>query len=64
MTNDEIMTILRSDTKLNKARQVFSNASARIEQAGLQRSRPGPIELRRMEIEAVREILAVYGVEP
>lgn len=62
MTDKEIMDLLRGDSLWNKARAVFSSECAEIEQAGMQRRRPGPIEARRMEFEAVRRIAAVLGV--
>jgi hypothetical protein len=60
VTDDEVMAELRSDSKLNRARREFSSASARIEQAGLQRSPASPIDVRRMEFEAVRKIVAAF----
>jgi hypothetical protein len=63
MTDKEVMEALRSDTLLNKARAVLSGECGRIEQAGMQRRSAGPIEMRRMEFEAVRKIAAVLGVE-
>lgn len=63
MTDKEVMEALRSDTLLNKARAVFSSESARIEQAGMQRRPAGPIEMRRMEFEAVKKIATALGVE-
>jgi hypothetical protein len=62
-TDAETMTALRSDTPLNRARAAFSNAYGRIEQAHMQRKRPGPIESRRMEFEAVAAIAKALGVE-
>lgn len=63
MTDKEVMEALRADTLLNKARAVFSSESAKIEQAGMQRLSAGPIEIRRMEFEAVRKIASALGVE-
>jgi hypothetical protein len=63
MTDAEVMAELQSGSRLNRARQQFSSASARIEQAGQQRTPLPPIEMRRMEFEAVRKIAAVLGVE-
>ena len=62
MTNAEVMSALRSDTPLNRARAVFSSEYASIEQAALQRRPPGPVEIRRMEFEAVIRIAAALGV--
>jgi hypothetical protein len=58
MTDAEVMELLRGDSALNKARRVFSSACARIEQAGNQRTPLDPIEMRRMEFEAVQQIAA------
>lgn len=62
MTNDEVMSELWADTPFNRARAVFSGAAAGIEQATMQRKPPGPIEIRRMEFEAVKKIAAALGV--
>lgn len=63
MTNDEVMSELRSDSPFNRARQKFSSAAARIEQAGQQRKPPSPVDIRRMEFEAVREIVEALGLQ-
>jgi hypothetical protein len=60
-TDQEVMELLRSDTPLNRARREFSTASARIEQANQQQKPFGPIEMRRMEFEAVERIAAALG---
>ena len=61
MSDDEVMSELKSDSALNRARAQFSFASARIEQAGQQRTPLGPIEMRRMEFEAIQKILEAYN---
>ena len=58
-TDEEVMALLRSASPLNKARMVFSSASASIEQAGQQREPLSPIEMRRMEFEAVEKIISM-----
>ena len=63
MSDLEVIAELDSGSKFNQARQKFSDASARIEQASMQRSPLLPIQARRMEFEAVREIAKVLGVE-
>jgi hypothetical protein len=63
MTDDEVMAELGTRSALDKARIEFSSWSARIEQAGQQRKPLSPIEMRRMEFEAVRAIAAVLGVK-
>ena len=62
MTDSEVLKALRSDTPLNRARAIFSAQCARIEQEGMQRRPAGPIEIRRMEFEAVQKIAAALGV--
>jgi hypothetical protein len=62
-TDAEVMAELRSDSTLNKARQVFSSWAGKIEQAGCQRRPIGPIEMRRMEFEAVEAIIATFTQE-
>lgn len=60
MTNEQVIAELRSDSPLNRARAQFSSGSARIEQAGAQRSALSPIEMRRMEFEATQKIVDAY----
>jgi len=60
MTDDEVMAELRSDSVLNKARSLFSRWSGKIEQAQAQRRPISPIEMRRMEFEAVKAIRDVF----
>jgi len=55
-TDDEVMAELLSDSPLNRARAKFSHWAAHIEQEGLQRRPAGPVEVRRLEFEAVEEI--------
>lgn len=63
MTDEEVMRELRVDSPLNRARMAFSAACAQIEQTEAQWKQPGPIEMRRMEFEAVRKIAKALGVE-
>ena len=63
MTDGAVMAAMRSDSALNRARQAFSGRAAGIEQAGQQRRPPGPVEIRRMEFEAVAAIAGEFGVE-
>jgi len=63
MTDKEVMDLLRGTSRWNTARAVFSGESARIEQAGMQRSPPSSIEIRRMEFEAVKKIATALGIE-
>lgn len=66
VTDEEVMREIRagSASVFNRARAVFSSASAEIEQAGQQRQPLNPIELRRMEFEAVDAILSAAGFAP
>jgi hypothetical protein len=57
------MGLLRSETWLEKARKRFSAHCAKIEQAWQQDKPPTMVEVRRMEFEAVEEIVAVYGYD-
>ena len=61
-TDAEVLELLRGNSALNKARQIFSGAYGQIEQAHQQRSPPGPIEVRRMEFEAVEKIAAALSL--
>ncbi len=61
MTDQEVMRALRSNTALNRARAVFSSESAKIDQESRQRRPAGPIEMRRMEFEAVEKIIAALS---
>jgi hypothetical protein len=63
-TAEEIMAELRSDSRLNKARAAFSANSARIEQASQQRRPLSPVDIRKMEFEAVGAIAKALEVTP
>jgi hypothetical protein len=63
MTEGEVISELQVSTPLNRARRAFSSWCAKIEQAGLQRKPLTPIEVRRMEFDAVRAIAREFGVE-
>jgi hypothetical protein len=63
MTDEEVMLELRSDSSLNKARREFSSARSCIEQAGQQRKGLNPVDMRRMEFEAVRKIIDAYKAQ-
>lgn len=54
MTDAELLKELGSDTPLNRARRLWR---AKIEQAGEQ----SPIRMRKMEFEAVTQIVAEYN---
>mgnify|MGYP001582526898 CR=1 FL=1 len=63
MTDNDVITELRSISKLNLARRRFSHWRAHIEQAGQQRKPLTAIEMRRMEFDAVRAIAKELRVE-
>ena len=59
----EIIELLKGDSALNKARQVFSSYSAMIENGMQQRVSLCPIEVRRLEFEAVLKIKEIFDAE-
>lgn len=60
-TDAEVMKLLLdNDAPLNKARQQFSNWLAKIEQAAQQPPGLSPVEMRRLEFEAVEAILEAF----
>lgn len=61
LTDREVLKVLQSGTPLARAWKKFSSHAAKIEQAGMQRTPPTPIEVRRMELTATEEILAAYN---
>jgi hypothetical protein len=61
-TDTEVMAALGSGSPLDRARSKFSSFAARIEQDGMQRNPSGPIEILRIQFEAVDEIAAALGV--
>lgn len=61
-SDKEVMELMMGKSLLNEARQKFSFASAAIEQAGEQRTPLSPIDRRRMEFEAVEEILGIFNL--
>lgn len=64
MTDQECIELLNGNSDLNRARQQFSNWSARIEQAQAQHYHLSPIEMRKMEFAAIAAICAALcGIE-
>lgn len=63
MTDEEVVRALQEDSPFNRARRVFSAQSARIEQASNRPRALSPIDMRRMEFEAVRKIAHELGVK-
>lgn len=62
-TPAEILDQMKAGSTLAKARAAFHNAVASQEQALEQRRPPSPLELRRMEFQAVVEIAKALGLE-
>ncbi len=63
LSDAEVIAEIKTTSPLNRARQAFRFAAARIEQAE-QRHKPlTAIETRRMEFEAVLAIAKELGVE-
>jgi hypothetical protein len=64
LADKELLNLLNcDDSPFNKARREFSSSSARIEQACNQRTPLSPIEMRRMEFEAVQRIVKCLGID-
>jgi hypothetical protein len=63
MTDEDVLTLIKGDTPLNRARRQFSSWSAKIEQAGQQRKPISPIDMRRMEFKAVEAIVKELGFD-
>lgn len=62
LPNEKIIELLKSDKPINKARTEFSSSAAAIEQASMQRKSLNPIEMRRMQFNAVEKITQALGV--
>lgn len=61
MTDQEIIEELKTTSALNRARRQFSSWSGKIEQASQQRNTLSAIEIRRMEFEAVKNIIMEFN---
>lgn len=61
MSDADVLAAIKSNSPLGKARMVFSDAFTRIQHAKLLKETP-PIEMRRMEFDAIRQIAAALGV--
>lgn len=64
LTDEQVLARIKTDDVYNHVRRVFSSQCAKIEQAGQQRTVLGGIDLRRMEFEAVDEIMQAAGFMP
>lgn len=60
---DVLVLLLDKESLVNKVHEVVSSWTGRIEQAAAQREGLPPINTRRMEFEAVKEIAEVLGVK-
>lgn len=63
LTDMEVVELLKGSSTINKARAVFSSYSAMIENDQHQRKPMGPIEIRRLEFEAVQKIKEIFDAE-
>jgi hypothetical protein len=63
MTSFEVITALQADDLRNRVRGIFSKWHATIEQDAQQRKPGGPIEWRRMELQAAEEIIKLIQSE-
>jgi hypothetical protein len=54
--------MMMTNTPLNRARKILSGVCSKIEQASQQRRPAGPIEIRRMEFEAVIKMAKEFGI--
>lgn len=57
LTDDQLLSELRSDSLLNRVRRLLASSAARIEQTYMQRHVPNPVTLRRMEFEMAEEMI-------
>lgn len=62
MSDGDVMAHLRGETEFNALRRVFSGAYCSIVSEFEQRRPPSPVEVRRMEFEAVLKVLRHAGV--
>jgi hypothetical protein len=56
-SDSKVVKEMQRDTRINRVRKMFSGWSAKIEQAGQQRTPLSPIERRRMEFLAAKELI-------
>jgi len=63
MNDKEVLAEMRSDSRLNRVRRVFSSEAAGLEQAGMQRQLPSPLDYRRMEFAAAEKLIAEIDSE-
>lgn len=63
MSEQELLSEMRSDSLLNRVRRAMTDSHGRIEQAEAQRKKPTIFEVRRMEFEAARKILDLVATD-
>jgi hypothetical protein len=63
MTKEEILSEMQSDSKLNRARRVFSSYWGQIENSQHQRVPLTIFQIRAMEFEAVQKIKEIFNAE-
>lgn len=63
LTDSQVLELLKGNSNWNKARQEFSNGRGQISNASNQRTPLSPIEMRRMEFEAVAKIASILGLD-
>lgn len=59
MTDQQVLDELRSYSLLNRVRRLMTSSAAGIEQALAQRRPVSPVEVRRMEFDAARKLIAL-----
>lgn len=62
LTDKEVVDLMNYPCAIALARREFCSAVGKIDQAMAQRNPPTPIELRRMEFDAVRRIALAFGI--
>lgn len=61
MSNEEVLTELRSTSTLNRARIALVEGMAEMEQGMLQRKPIGPVEMRRLEFQIIQRIQKILN---
>lgn len=52
----------QADSPLSRVRRIFSESYAEIDQDSRQRAPSGPLEIRRMELQAANRVLELFGM--
>lgn len=64
MSMKDILNELATESKLNRARRILSGHCGQVDQMCRQRRSPSPVDIRRLEFEAVKKILKLWDIEP